>query len=115
MTMIAQKFKILLEKEKGTGRGSALVNLSDTKQDFTVPRGKQSCLENGLCNPHVLKICTLFLYLCLLLIDSFQLDMILSIAFSLETLGVQNWMPDHDDNINLDEIVFDDQIVERSS
>ena len=24
--------------------------LSDTKQNFTVPRGKQRCMENGLCN-----------------------------------------------------------------
>ena len=23
---------------------------SDTKQGFTVPRGKQRCMENGLCN-----------------------------------------------------------------
>ena len=37
-------------KEKGTFRGSALVTLSDTKQGFTVPRGRQRCMENGLCN-----------------------------------------------------------------
>ena len=24
--------------------------LSDTKQGFTVPRGKKRCVENGLCN-----------------------------------------------------------------
>ena len=47
MKMIAQKFKIL---SKRTVRGSALVALSDTKQGFTVPRGKQRCTENGLCN-----------------------------------------------------------------
>ena len=37
--MVAQKLKILLEKEKRTVRGSALVTLSDTKQGLTVPRG----------------------------------------------------------------------------
>ena len=42
-----QKFKIL---SKWTVCGSALVTLSDTKQGFTVPRGKQNCMENGLCN-----------------------------------------------------------------
>ena len=46
----AQKFKILLEKEKRTVRGSPLVNLSDTKQGFTVPRRKQRCMETGHCN-----------------------------------------------------------------
>ena len=46
--MVAQKFKLLLEKEKRTVRGSALVTLSDTKQGFTVPRGKQRCMEIGL-------------------------------------------------------------------
>ena len=50
MTMVAQKFKILLEKENGTVRGSALVTLSDTKQGFTVLRGKQRCMETGQCN-----------------------------------------------------------------
>ena len=45
----AQKFKILLEKKR-TVRGSALVTLSDTKQGFTVPRGKQRCMETGQCN-----------------------------------------------------------------
>ena len=48
MTMLAQKFKILLEKQKRTVRGSALVTFSDIKQGFTVPRGKQWCMENGL-------------------------------------------------------------------
>ena len=47
MTIVAQKLKIL---SKRTVRGSALVTLSDTKQGFTVPRGKQRCMENGLCN-----------------------------------------------------------------
>ena len=48
--MVAQKFKTFLEKEKRTVRGSALVTLSDTKQGFTVPRGKQRCMETGQCN-----------------------------------------------------------------
>ena len=49
--MVAQKFKILMEKEKRTVRGSVLVvTLSDTKQGFTVPRGKQRCVEDGLWN-----------------------------------------------------------------
>ena len=48
--MIAQKIKILLEREKQTVCGCALVTLSDTKQGFTVPRGKQRCIEYGLCN-----------------------------------------------------------------
>ena len=47
MTMVAQKFKNL---SKRTDCGSALVTFSDTKQGFTVPRGKQKCMENGLCN-----------------------------------------------------------------
>ena len=52
MTMVAQKFKIMLEKEKRAVLGSALVTLSDTKQGFTVdvPREKQKCMENGLWN-----------------------------------------------------------------
>ena len=48
--MVAQKFKIMLENEKWTVLGSALVTLSDTKQGFTVPKGRQRCTENGLCN-----------------------------------------------------------------
>ena len=63
MTTIAQKFKIL---SKRTVCESALVTLSDTKQGFTVPRRKQTCLENGLCS--ICKLCTCLLYLCLLLI-----------------------------------------------
>ena len=55
MTMVAQKLKILLEKEKRTVRGSALVTVSDTKQCFTVPRGKQ--MENELRN-----ICVFCIY-----------------------------------------------------
>ena len=76
--MVAQKFKIL---SKRTVRGFALVTLSDTKQVFSVPRGKQRCMENGLCN--ICNFCTCLLYLCLLLTYFFQLDMIFSIAFIL--------------------------------
>ena len=43
--MAAQKVQIL---SKQTIRGSALVTPSDTKQGFTVPKGKQRCMENGL-------------------------------------------------------------------
>ena len=44
------KFKILLQKEKRTVGGSTLVTFSDTRQGFTVPREKQNCMDNGLCN-----------------------------------------------------------------
>ena len=80
--MVAQKFKILSKK---TVCGSALVTLSDTKQGFTVPRGKRRCMEIGLCN--ICKFCTSFLYLCLLLIEIFQLDVIF---FHFEKLSLQN-------------------------
>ena len=40
--MVAQKLKILLEKEKRTVREAAPVTLSDTKQGFSVPKGKQT-------------------------------------------------------------------------
>ena len=43
----ARKFKTL---SKRTVCGSALVNPSGTKQGSTVPRGKQKCMENGLCH-----------------------------------------------------------------
>ena len=59
MTMVAQKFKIL---SKRTVRGSALVTLSDTKQGFTLPNGKQKCMEDGLCH-----IC-IFLYVFILFV-----------------------------------------------
>ena len=45
--MIARKFKTL---SKRTTRRSALVTIFATKQDFTMPKGKQRCTENGLCN-----------------------------------------------------------------
>ena len=54
MTIVAQNFKIFLKKEKRAVRGSALVTLSDTKQGFNVPRGKQKFLEYRLC--HICKI-----------------------------------------------------------
>ena len=38
ITTVAQKFKNLLEKEKRTVRGSALVTLSETIQGFTAER-----------------------------------------------------------------------------
>ena len=56
--------------------GSVLTTLSDTKQGFIVPRGQQRCTENGLCSNS--KLCTCLLYLCLLLIFFFHLDMIFS-------------------------------------
>ena len=36
--------------EKRTIHGSALFTFSDTEQGFAVPKGKQRCLENGLCS-----------------------------------------------------------------
>ena len=45
-----RKFKNLLEKKKRIVRASALVTFYDTKQGFTVPRGKQRCMETGQCN-----------------------------------------------------------------
>ena len=78
MTMVAQKFKIL---SKRTVCATALVTLYDIKQGFPRPRGKQRCMEKGLCN--ICKFCTCLLCLCLLLIYFFQLDMIFSIAFVL--------------------------------
>ena len=39
--------------------------LSDTKQGFIVPRGKQKCMDIGLC--HICKFCTCLMCLCLLL------------------------------------------------
>ena len=36
-----------------------------------------------------------------------------SIAFSLGFSSLQNYMPDHTDNMNLDKTVSDDQNVER--
>ena len=56
MTMVAQKFKILLEKEKRTVRGSAVAILSDTKLGFTVPSGKQTSWENSYATFEFTKI-----------------------------------------------------------
>ena len=39
-----------ISRSKRTVPGSALVTFPDTKQGFTVPRGLQRCMENGLCN-----------------------------------------------------------------
>ena len=83
--MVAQKFKIL---SKRTVRGSALVTISDTKQGFTVPRRKQRCTENGLCN-----ICK-FLYVFILIV--FTTNLILSTRHDFfysthfEKLSLQN-------------------------
>ena len=63
--MVAQKFIIL---SKRTAYESALVTFSDTKQGFTVPRGKQKCMENALCS-----ICY-FLYVFIVLV--FTTDLI---------------------------------------
>ena len=113
MTLVAQNVKILLEKEKRTVSGSALVTLSDTKQGYAVPRGRQRCLEYGQCNINNCIFCSCLFYLSLLRTQFFQPDMILSTAFSLRILSVQNWLPDHTDNINLEKIVFDDQNFEN--
>ena len=107
MTMVAQKFKIL---SKGTVRGSALVTPSDRKQSFAVPRRKQRCTENGLCN-----ICK-FLYLFIVfvfttnLILSTRHDFFYSIHFEFT-----KQMTDQEDNINLGSIVVDDNNQERKS
>ena len=87
--MVAQKLKILLEKGKWTIRGSALVTLSDTKQGFTEPRGKQKCVENGLCN-----ICKFFYVFIVFVFTTnlyFQLDMVSPIAFILPGWNNQNF------------------------
>ena len=86
--MVAQNFKIWLEKEKRTNRGSTLVTLSDTKQGFTVTRGKQTCMENGLCN--IFKILYVFI------VFVFTTILILSIrnkflySIHIEKLSIQN-------------------------
>ena len=85
-----QKFKILLEKEKRTNHGAGLVTLSGTKQRFTVPRGKEKFMENGLSNIFNYKFCACLLFLCLLINKISQLDIIFSIQFSLKDMSVQN-------------------------
>ncbi len=82
------KFKILLEKAKRTVRGSVLVTFSDTKQSFTVPRGKQRYMENGLCN--IFKIWYLFIVFVFTtnLILSTRHDFFYSIHF--EKLSLRN-------------------------
>ena len=62
MTMVAQKIKISLEREKQTVCGSALVTLGHTT---------------------LVNFCTCLLCLSLLRINFFQFDMIFSIAFIL--------------------------------
>ena len=86
--MVAQKLKILLEKEKRTVRGSTLVTFSDTKQVFAVPRGKQRCMENGLSN--ICKLLYVFIVFVLTtsLIFSTRHDFFHSIDF--EKLSLRN-------------------------
>ena len=86
--MVAQKFKILLEKENWTVRGSALVTLTDTKQGFTVPRGKHRCMENRPCN--ICKILYVFIVFAFTtnLIFSTRHDCFYSIHF--EKLSLRN-------------------------
>ena len=105
--MVAQKFKIL---SKRTVRGSALNNLSDTKQGFNMPRRKQKCMENGQCN--ICKFCTCLLYLCLLLNYFFQLDMIF-LKHSFWETELTKQMTDEEHNVNLGKIVFDDNTIKR--
>ena len=83
--MVAQKFKIL---SKRIVRGSALVTFSDTKQGFTVPRGKQRCTENELCN--ICKNLYVFIvFMCTTnLIPSTRHDFFYSIHF--EKLSLRN-------------------------
>ena len=105
MTIVAQKFKILLEKEKRTVRGSALLTLSDTKQGFTVPRGKQGWLEKGLCN--ICKILYMFnVFVFTNFILSTRHDFFPKHSFLESELTKQ--MTDQENNINLGKIVFDD-------
>ena len=75
--MVAQKIKIL---SKRTVRGSALDTFSDTKQGFTVPRGKQRCMENGLCN-----ICK-FLYVFIVFVFTNKLILSTRLDFSIEVI-----------------------------
>ena len=51
------KVQDLVGEGKRTVRGSALITLSDRKQGFTVPIGKQRCMEKGLCNIYFCKYC----------------------------------------------------------
>ena len=50
MNMVVQttKFSSLLRKEEAF-RGSVLNNFFETNQDFIEPKGKQTCMEIGLC------------------------------------------------------------------
>ena len=85
--MVAQK-KILLENEKRTNRGSALVSLSDTKEGFAVPRGKERCMEKGLCN-----ICKI-LYVFIVFVFTYNLIVLTRLdcfySIHLEKLSSQN-------------------------
>ena len=66
MTMVAQKFKVLLEKEKRTFRGSALVTLSDTNKASVCREESKGVWRMGYAT--FVYFCTCLLYLCFLLI-----------------------------------------------
>ena len=113
VTMVAQNFQSLLEKEKRTFRGSALVSLPDTKQGFNVPRGKQKCMANGLCN------ISKFLYVFSVFVFTTNLTLSTRHDFFLEhsfrEIELTKQMTDHEDNNNLGKILFDDSNQERKS
>ena len=109
MTMVAQKFKIL---SKRTACESVLTTHSDSKQGFAAPRGKRRCTENGLCS--IRKFCTCLLFLCLLLIQFFQFDVIF-LWNSFWEIELTKQMTDQEDNIILGKIVFDDRNQEKNS
>ena len=69
----------------------ALVNLSDTKQGFTVPRGKQRCMEIGLCSIFIfLYKFIVFVYTTILFLSTPH-DFFYSVRF--EKLSLQNrWL-----------------------
>ena len=87
--MVAQKLKILLEKEKRTVRGSTIVTFSDTKQVFTVPRGKLRCMENGLRNICKLLYVFIVFVLTTCLIVSTRHDFFYSIHFEKLSLRIK--------------------------
>ena len=63
-------------------------NLSETKQGFTVPRGKQRCMENGLCNNcKFLYVFFVFVFTTNLIVST-RHDFFYSIHF--EKLSLQN-------------------------
>ena len=78
MNTVAQNFKILSNR---TVRVSALVTFPDTKQGFSVMRGEQSCMEDGLCNTcKFLYVFIVFVFTTNLIV---QIDIFFSTAFVL--------------------------------